>query len=540
MKSYARRSKRYLCYLLLGTICLITVCQPFAGAVGNSQDSPLEGDPLPASVTEIMNDTKYDHAFWGILVEDLETGEIIYQLNPEKMFIPGSTTKLYTGAAALDVIGADYRFETPLYTRGHVDSSGNLNGDLILVASGDLTMGGRTTPDGKIAYTDIDHSYANSIGNAILTTPDPLSGLDQLAQQVSAAGIKSVSGEVIIDDRLFDKITPPDSDNDYTLTPVVINDNLIDIMVKPAQPGMAADVDWRPQTAAYVIEANVTTTDANETARIEISTGGPGIINASGQVPAGEGTIVQTYKVDDPSSFARSLLIEALERQGVKVNASVKGNNPADLLPATTNYSEFERVALLTSPPFSENLKLIMKVSQNMQADSLLPLMAVKEGKRSFWDGLIIERSFLEKTGIDLNAVSISDGRGNSPADYMTPRTTVDLLRYMSSGNDSQVYRDALPILGVDGSLATSVGPESPAKGKVQAKTGTTAKYDAVNDRLILCSQALGGYMNTSEDRKLAFAIYVNNVPVKDVKEMKQVSNDLGSICEAIYEENST
>ncbi|WP_052721595.1 D-alanyl-D-alanine carboxypeptidase/D-alanyl-D-alanine endopeptidase [Methanosarcina siciliae] len=540
MKSYARRSKSYLCYLLLGTICLITVCQPFAGAVGNSQDSPLEGDPLPASVTEIMNDTKYDHAFWGILVEDLETGEIIYQLNPEKMFIPGSTTKLYTGAAALDVIGADYRFETPLYTRGHVDSSGNLNGDLILVASGDLTMGGRTTPDGKIAYTDIDHSYANSIGNAILTTPDPLSGLDQLAQQVSAAGIKSVSGEVIIDDRLFDKITPPDSDNDYTLTPVVINDNLIDIMVKPAPPGMAADVDWRPQTAAYVVEANVTTTDANETARIEISTGGPGIINVSGQVPAGEGTIVQTYKVDDPSSFARSLLIEALERQGVKVNASVKGNNPADLLPATTNYSEFERVALLTSPPFSENLKLIMKVSQNMQADSLLPLMAVKEGKRSFWDGLIIERSFLEKTGIDLNAVSISDGRGNSPADYMTPRTTVDLLRYMSSGNDSQVYRDALPILGVDGSLATSVGPESPAKGKVRAKTGTTAKYDAVNDRLILCSQALGGYMNTSEDRKLAFAIYVNNVPVKDVKEMKQVSNDLGSICEAIYEENST
>ena len=70
-------------------------------------------------------------------------------------------------------------------------------------------MGGRTTPDGKIAYTDIDHSYANSIGNAILTTPDPLSGLDQLAQQVSTAGIKSVSGEVIIDDRLFDKINPP-------------------------------------------------------------------------------------------------------------------------------------------------------------------------------------------------------------------------------------------------------------------------------------------------------------------------------------------
>lgn len=538
MKPYALRSKRFLCYLLLGIICLVTVPQSFAGAGENSRDNPLESKPLPASVTGIMNNTRYDHAWWGILVEDLETGEIIYQLNPDKMFSPGSTTKLYTGAAALDVIGADYRFETPIYARGHVDSSGNLNGDLILVASGDLTMGGRTTPDGKIAYTDLDHGDANSLGNAILTTPDPLSGLDQLAQQVSAAGIKSVSGEVIIDDRLFDKIDPPDSADDYTLTPIVINDNLIDIIIKPVHPGRAAEVDWRPQTAVYNVEANVTTTDPDETARIEISTGGPGIIKVLGQVPAGKGPIVQTYRVADPSSFARSLLIEALERQGVKINASVKDSNPSDLLPASTDYSELERVALLTSPPFSENLKLILKVSQNMQADSLLPLMAVKEGKRSFWDGLTIERTFLEKAGLDLNALSISDGRGNSPADFMTPRATVDLLKYMSSRNDSQAYLDALPILGVDGSLATSVGPESPVREKVQAKTGTTAKYDAVNNRVILSSKALAGYMTTSKGRRLAFAIYVNNVPVENIEELEQVGNDLGSICEAIHREN--
>lgn len=197
-----------------------------------------------------------------------------------------------------------------------------------------------------------------------------------------------------------------------------------------------------------------------------------------------------------------------------------------------------QRVALLTSPPFSENLKLILKVSQNMQADSLLPLMAVKEEKRTFWDGLIIERTFFGKAGLDLNSLSISDGRGNSPADFMSPRNMVDLLKYMSSRNDSQVYLDSLPVLGVDGSLATSVGPESPAKGKVQAKTGTTAKYDAVNDRIIVSSKALAGYMTTSKGRKLAFAVYVNNVPVKDIKELEQVGNDLGSICEAIYREN--
>ncbi|AKB78079.1 D-alanyl-D-alanine carboxypeptidase [Methanosarcina horonobensis HB-1 = JCM 15518] len=498
----------------------------------------MEGEPLPASVTGIMNNTRYDHAWWGILVEDLDTGEVIYQVNPEKMFSPGSTTKLYTGAAALDVIGADYRFETPVYARGHVDSSGNLNGDLILVASGDLTTGGRTTPDGKIAYTDLDHGDANSLGNAVLTTPDPLSGLNQLAQQVSDAGIKSVSGEVIIDDRFFDKIDPPDSASDYTLTPIVINDNLIDITVKPSQPGREAEVDWRPKTAAYKVEANVITADPDEAAQLEILTGGPGVIKISGQIPAGNGPVVQTYRVENPSSFARSLLIEALEREGVKINAQVRGNNPSDLLPPSMDYSDMERVVLLTSPPFSENLKLILKVSQNMHADSLLPLMAVKEGKRSFWDGLTIERTFLEKAGLDLNSLSISDGRGNSPADFMTPRNTVNLLKYMSSRDDSQVYLDALPILGVDGSLATSISPESPVKGKVQAKTGTTAKYDAVNDRIIVSSKALAGYMTTSEGRRLAFAVYVNNVPVENIEELEQVGNDLGSVCEAIYREN--
>lgn len=379
---------------------------------------------------------------------------------------------------------------------------------------------------------------ANALGNATLTTTDPLAGLDLMAEQVSAAGIRSVSGNVVIDDRLFDKINPPDSANDYILTPIVVNDNLIDIVANPALQGRAAEVSWRPHTSAYRVESNVTTSGENETARIEISSGGPGIIKVSGQVPEGKGPIVQTYKVDDPTAFARSLLIEALERHGVRINASVNGDNPSDLLPAEMNYTGLDRVALLTSPPFSENLKLILKVSQNMQADSLLPLMAVMDGKRSFWDGLAIEHAFLEKIGLDTNAVSISDGRGNSDADLMAPTATLQLLRYMSTRNDSEVYFDALPILGVDGSLATSVAKSSPARGHVQAKTGTTAKYDALNSRLLLSAKALAGYMTTSKGRRRAFAIYVNNVPVQDIDALIQVGNDLASISEAIYEAN--
>ncbi len=64
---------------------------------------------------------------------------------PRSFFAPASTTKLYSVAAAMDELGADYRFETPIYRRGEVDAEGHLQGDLILVASGDLTLGAAPT-----------------------------------------------------------------------------------------------------------------------------------------------------------------------------------------------------------------------------------------------------------------------------------------------------------------------------------------------------------------------------------------------------------
>ncbi len=81
-----------------------------------------------------------------------------------------------------------------------------LHGDLVLVATGDLTMGGRTLPDGAIAFTDFDHNEANSLGNAILTTPDPLAGYRRLAEEVASSGIQRVEGDVLIDGRFVETV----------------------------------------------------------------------------------------------------------------------------------------------------------------------------------------------------------------------------------------------------------------------------------------------------------------------------------------------
>src|SRR5262244_2049130 len=115
---------------------------------------------LAQRIEAVTNGPDYKQARWGILVVDAQTGKTVYEQNADKLVLPASTTKLYSCAAALDALGTDYRFETPVYRRGEV-KDGKLTGDLVLVASGDLTLGGRTDPSGKMAYTNHDHIYAN-------------------------------------------------------------------------------------------------------------------------------------------------------------------------------------------------------------------------------------------------------------------------------------------------------------------------------------------------------------------------------------------
>ena len=121
-------------------------------------------EKLSPQMRAIVDGPFYKHSHWGILVADLETGQTTYELSADKLFGPASTTKLFSMAAGLDSLGADYRFKTPIYRSGSINATGELMGDLILVASGDLTLGGRTDADGHIAFTEMDHTDAGMDG----------------------------------------------------------------------------------------------------------------------------------------------------------------------------------------------------------------------------------------------------------------------------------------------------------------------------------------------------------------------------------------
>jgi D-alanyl-D-alanine carboxypeptidase/D-alanyl-D-alanine-endopeptidase (penicillin-binding protein 4) len=507
-------------------------------------------DALAKRIGELTSQPRFKHAHWGILFVDLKTGEVLHEHNGDKLFAPASTTKLYTVATALDELGADYRFETPLKYTG-TRTAATIQGDLILVASGDLTFGGRTTESGEIAFTDSDHTYANWMNDATLTPQDPLAGIKQLAGQVAAAGIKRIAGDVLIDDRLFDRAEGSGS-GPGRLTPIVVNDNVIDFLIEPTEAGKPANVTVRPQTSIFDIEIDMQTVgkeDKLETwirssAQRDSSRSGQAgngmnsVLHLTGKIPAGREPLVRHYEVPDPAGFARSLLIEALREAGIHVGGKPAVNHPPiSSMPSRDGVTALPEIARLVSPPFAENARLILKVSHNLHASTLPLLVAAKHGQRTLGDGLKLEAAFLKRAGVDAEAISFGGGAGGARSDYVTPAVTVQLLKYMSTRPDFEVYQRALPVLGVDGTLAKSVGPESPVRGQAQAKTGTLVWDNGLSGRGLCTSKALAGYLTTKSGRKLAFAAFINGVHLRDGLEAKHLGQDLGKLCEIVFEE---
>jgi serine-type D-Ala-D-Ala carboxypeptidase/endopeptidase (penicillin-binding protein 4) len=366
---------------------------------------------------------------------------------------------------------------------------------------------------------------------ATLTDTDPLAGLDALARQVADAGITSAR-DVIIDARLWDLMVK----DDYVLSPIMINDNVVDLTTVPAADGAPASLEMRPVSTFYDITVNVQTVAADEPQAVTITSPGPNQIEIQGQIPEGSAPLLQTFQVEDPPAFARPLFIEALVRHGVTIDAPAVAANPADRLPANDAYAEPDRVALLTSLPFSEVIKVILKVSMNRGADTLVFLLAVKEGQRTFGEGLQAIRPFLEQIGVDPAGVSLADGRGNERADLFSPRSVTALLRGMAAGPNFAAYHDALPILGVDGTEWRSLPATSPALGKIVAKSGTTIDDDLLNQEYLLLGKASAGYMTAKSGHELVWAVYVNHVLSSDFLDLIGVGADIGTIAEAIYE----
>jgi D-alanyl-D-alanine carboxypeptidase/D-alanyl-D-alanine-endopeptidase (penicillin-binding protein 4) len=482
---------------------------------------------LAQRLDAVFDGPDYALARWGVLVVRADDGQIVHARSADQLFAPASVTKLYSCAAAFINLGPDKRHETHLYRRGD---------DLILVPGGDLTLGGRTRPDGHYAFADDDHTYASATGtDTALAGTAPLAGLEAL---VAKLDLKRVPGEVLIDDRLFEPGVGSGS-GPRRVTPMIINDNLVDVVIRPgSKVGEPATFKLVPETAYISADVQVRTVGPKEPGVIRVEPIDARTFAVRGTIPLGSKPRVQVFAVGEPGRFARALLIEVLRRKGVRVDASALAA-PKATLPERDWYNrpEAKPLATYTSGPLRETLKVTLKVSHNLYA-STLPLLLREEGKpapRTIPAGMRLQGEILRKFGVEVDRISLETGAGGGDGDRVSPRVTVQLLQKLYARKDWPAFEALLPRLGVDGTLANVLDPKSPARDRFYAKTGTYTDDNLLDGRTHLRAKSLAGSGTTVRGTKLLFCVFVNDVPLPRGVNSRREGRVLASVCDLLY-----
>jgi serine-type D-Ala-D-Ala carboxypeptidase/endopeptidase (penicillin-binding protein 4) len=460
-----------------------------------------------ARVDAALGEAHAQKAFWGVLVEDRDTGAVLYQLNADHFFAPASNAKLFVTAFALATLGENYRYRTTLESKAPLAPSGRLAGDLFLVGRGDPDLSNRKFPFDQKAERD--------------GTPER--ALSELVDAAWAKGLREVTGDIVADDAyypydpypagwsvgdLFFSFGAPIDAIDY-------NDNTvgIDVIAGP-RAGAAVTLAVEPAAAREGFDAQITTAAAGTKADLAVvRQPGPDFILLRGTVPAGGPSVHVELAMTQPSQTAARSLKQLLETHGVGVRGTARalhspppvvdasGNpGPPDAAPASVASRTI--LAEHLSPPLIESVRLTNKISQNLHAEMYLRQIGRQQyGAGSTAAGLFVERDFLRAAGIADGDVVLSDASGLAPEDLVTPRAVVTLLRYAETQPWGGDFASTLPIAGVDGTLENRFN-SGPATGLIRAKTGSIANVRAVS-----------GYATSRLGESLIFCIFVNANP---------------------------
>jgi len=497
--------------LAMATVFVVGACGSDVGEdeapASESSGATADVGALPEAAQEIMEQAPYESARWIYYVADAESGDVLLANRPDEMVFTASTGKEFVVGSVYDTLGTDPTLETPVFSTAPVDD-GFVDGDLVLVASGDLALGGRNGLEGKFDhafYADtVDHVYADVAPNA-KRIGDPLAGLDDLAGQIASEGVTRVAGDVLIDTSIWETFDGQEG----PVPPIFVNDNILDLEVTAAGEGEPATIEATPKTGYFTIESKVETVAEDGEAALEVaaSPDDPQTLVVSGTIPERDSQLT-IHRVEDASAWARALFIEALERAGITVSAPAHGSNDESALPAAGSYPADQELASIESPPLSAMGSMINEVSYNTGANAFLCLLAVGTGSTDCSDGLETMYGLAEEAGLNTDHLFLVDGQGRDPAST-TPRQMSRWLQWSRDQSWGDAFVQGQPVLAETGSLAP-YGADSPAAGKVAAKAGTSIDVDQVTGRMYSKVQALSGYLTTDDGRVLVFGLWMS------------------------------
>ncbi|HTE47498.1 MAG TPA: D-alanyl-D-alanine carboxypeptidase/D-alanyl-D-alanine-endopeptidase [Gemmatimonadaceae bacterium] len=481
------RVRAILFAVVAGLAChsaVLTSPRP-AGAVG-----PLAA--LRVAIDSMADAPEFSNAHWGILIVDPERHDTLYSRNAGKLFMPASNMKILTSATALAQLGPDYRYRTPFAARGHV-ADGTLSGDLLVFGRGDPSVSDHMLHDAMIP-------------------------LRAIADSIAARGIRHITGRVLAAGDAFpDAVlgygwSYDDFEDSYSAPTdeLLFNEGFSEIHVRGGErPGDPVHTVVGPARTVTRVHVTATTGPAvnSDSARRRANTlrarkdSTTWDVTLEGQIAARDTTTIEVTHHDPDAAYVAAVR-EALADNGITVDGGSAGATDARI----------DTLAVLSSPPLREILKALMKPSQNQIAEMLfrtVALTAVGVGRADSARD-VVQRQ-IAKWNVPPSEAVVRDGSGLARYDYISPRTVVRVLDAMKSSPDFQVYYDALPIGGVDGTIRGRM-KGTPAEGNVHAKTGSVA-----------LARSLSGYVTTADHHMLIFSFLCNNwtVPVRSVERVQ-------------------
>jgi D-alanyl-D-alanine carboxypeptidase/D-alanyl-D-alanine-endopeptidase (penicillin-binding protein 4) len=430
---------------------------------------------------------------FGYEVVDAETGTILAARGAHEYFTPASNTKLYTTAAALIRLGPDYRFHTEVIAPNRRPGDTTVS-ELRFVGGGDPNLSGRTIP----------YSVADNGG-------DPLDAIYRLADQIVAAHIDTVAGDIIGVDRRYAGDSYPDGwtldDQLYNygapVSSLAVNDNSIHISVRATAPDELAEITLSPEVGHFTVLNQVATVPgASREIHMTRDPGSRELVVA-GFIGADAPAYDDDLAVANPALFAAQALLEALRQRGISVRGIARAERlsfeaiPPGIVQGRGAQEAEWVVATRDSAPLSQAIAVVNKVSQNLHAEMLLRELGVAQGG-TLKGGLDARQAFLGEAGVDHNDAVLTDGSGLARQNLTTPEATISLLRYLWHCPERDVWLATLPIGGVDGSLEHRMKGIKGAD-RIHAKTGSISHVATLSD-----------YAQARSGRWLAFSLMAN------------------------------
>lgn len=444
------------------------------------------------AIEPIVTHRNFRGASWGVLVVDVDRGDTVYARNPDALLVPASNLKVLTGAVALRTLGPTFRFTTLVAATGPV-RDGTLNGDLVILGTGDPTFSDRFRGDG-------------------------MSALRGIADSLYRRGIRRISGRLVSGLDAFPDASLgrgwawDDLDQAYAagVDELLLNEGVTRLVVRGG-PSAGAPVEVRTFPARTFPPVRVTarTGPGRPNVWVVQDSGTAAGLVVAGTLAAGDVAELQVTNRNQALVFLEALR-EALADRGIITGGVVPrplgsgggtGSGPSAEVRARPSPGP-GRTALfsVTSPPLSQVLSVFEKNSVNQIGEALLKTLGrLRAGSGTYENGIEAMRQQLLAWGASPEGFIIRDGSGLSRLNVVSAETMVRVLVEIRKDTAFASFLGALPVAGVDGTLGKRLGG-APARGNVRAKTGSLEQV-----------RALSGYVTTAGGRHLAFSILCNN-----------------------------